>query len=142
MKVTKSWAGVPLDPNAVASPCGAIAYTVYNDTFSLSFNGQTIPVDEGGITWPNDVYGKFRRAPSSNETQWIDPQNEHFINWMRISGLPNFSKLWGKIHQDLPAGDYVMTIGNNFSLKEWSGNKYFILTTNSSAGGANYLLPV
>ena len=40
MKVTHSWAGVPLDPNAIASPCGAIAYTFFNDSFSLfSQNG-------------------------------------------------------------------------------------------------------
>jgi hypothetical protein len=142
MKVTKSWAGVTLDPNAIASPCGAIAYTFYNDTFSLSFNGNNIPIDQGGITWTNDVYGKFRRASNSNLTQWIDPQNEHFINWMRIAGLPNFNKIWGKIQQNLSPGSYVMTINNNFNLKEWSGNKYFILSTNSSAGGPNYLLPI
>lgn len=62
MKVTKSWGGYDLDPNAVASPCGAIAYTFYNDTFSLSLSGNSIAIDQTGITWPNDVYGKFRRA--------------------------------------------------------------------------------
>jgi hypothetical protein len=61
---------------------------------------------------------------------------------MRLSGLPNFQKVWGKIYQNLSPGDYTMTINNNFNLKEWSGNKYFILSTTSSAGGANYLLPV
>jgi hypothetical protein len=61
---------------------------------------------------------------------------------MRISGLPNFQKLWGKIYQNLSPGNYIMNVGNNFNLKEWSGNKYFILSTNSSAGGTNYLLPV
>jgi hypothetical protein len=45
MKVTQSWGGVPLNPNAVASPCGAIAYTFYNDSFSLNINGATIPID-------------------------------------------------------------------------------------------------
>jgi hypothetical protein len=35
-----------------------------------------------------------------------------------------------------------MTIKNNFNLTEWSGNKYFILTTGSAAGGRNYLLPI
>lgn len=117
MKVTKSWAGVTLDPNAIASPCGSIAYTFYNDTFSLSLNGNNIPIDQTGITWPNDIYGKYRRAANSNETQWIDPENEHFINWMRLSGLPNFKKLWGKIYQNLGPGDYVMSINNYFTLK-------------------------
>jgi len=35
MKVTHSWAGMPLDPKGIASPCGAIAYTYFNDSFSL-----------------------------------------------------------------------------------------------------------
>jgi hypothetical protein len=45
LKVTKSWAGVSLDPSALASPCGGIAYTFFNDTFSLfSPSGQQIPI--------------------------------------------------------------------------------------------------
>ena len=143
MKKTLAWDNVTtLDPNAIASPCGAIAYTFYNDTFSLTFNGNNIPIEQTGITWPNDVGGKYRQAPNSNQTQWIDPQNEHFINWMRLSGLPNFQKVWGKIYQNLSPGDYTMTVTNNFNLKEWSGNKYFILSTTSSAGAANYLMPI
>lgn len=45
MKVTKSWGGVTLDPNAIASPCGAIAFTFFNDTYSLSSNGVTYAID-------------------------------------------------------------------------------------------------
>jgi len=46
MKVTKSWGGVDLDPQALASPCGGIAYTFFNDTFQLySSNGQQISID-------------------------------------------------------------------------------------------------
>lgn len=45
MKVTQSWANVTLDPNAVASPCGSIAYAFFNDTFSLSSNSMQIPID-------------------------------------------------------------------------------------------------
>lgn len=62
MKVTKSWAGITLDPNAIASPCGAIAYTFYNDSFSLSSNGVAIEINQNNITWPGDIYGKYRRA--------------------------------------------------------------------------------
>lgn len=35
---------------------------------------------------------------------------------MRTAGLPNFRKLWGKIEQDLEAGDYVITIDNSKEL--------------------------
>lgn len=33
--VSTSWGGVALDPSAIASPCGAIARTFFNDTFQL-----------------------------------------------------------------------------------------------------------
>jgi len=61
---------------------------------------------------------------------------------MRTAGLPNFKKVWGKIHQNLPAGQYKMVIQNNYNLQEWLGPKNFILTTNSSTGAKNYLLPI
>jgi hypothetical protein len=35
-----------------------------------------------------------------------------------------------------------MVASNAFNITEWQGNKYFILTTNSAAGGKNYLLPI
>jgi hypothetical protein len=66
MKVTTSWGGTPLDPNAVASPCGTIAYTYFNDTFALTYKANSIPIDQSGITWANDVRGKFKRSPNSN----------------------------------------------------------------------------
>lgn len=38
------------------------------------------------------------------------------MNWMRISSLPNFRKLWGKINQDLPSGTYTVQIDNSILL--------------------------
>jgi len=40
------------------------------------------------------------------------------------------------------AGEYQMIASNAFNITEWHGNKYFILTTGSPAGGKNYLLPI
>ena len=102
MKVTHSWAGILLDPNAVASPCGAIAYTFFNDSFGIfSSNGQQKTITQQSITWPGDLGYKYKQSPNSNQTQWINPENEHFINWMRIGGIPNFKKLWGRIDSNL-----------------------------------------
>ena len=39
------------------------------------------------------------------------------MNWMRIASSPQFKKLWGKIEDDLIAGNYTLTIQNsNFDL--------------------------
>jgi hypothetical protein len=72
----------------------------------------------------------------------MDPENEHFIVWMRTSGLPNFKKPWGKIERDLPAGEYRVTVKNNYNSTEWNGNRYFLLTTLSLVGGRNFVLPI
>lgn len=50
-----------------------IAYTYFNDTFSLSKDGVSIPIDESGISWPGDIGGKYKRSSNSSSTQWIDP---------------------------------------------------------------------
>ena len=96
-----------------------LAYTYFNDTFSLSKNGNNIPIDENGISWPGDKGDKYKRAPNSESTQWVDPENEHFIVWMRTSGLPNFKKLWGVINQDLAPGNYTLHVIFNYNSKEW-----------------------
>lgn len=33
-------------------------------------------------------------------------EDEHFIVWMRMAGLPNFRKLWGRIEGGLEKGKY------------------------------------
>ena len=53
---------------------------------------------------------------------------------MRPSGLPNFKKLWGKIHQPLDPGEYTLNVANNYRLPNWSDNKYVVLSTVRRAG--------
>lgn len=57
----------------------------------------SVAINETGIAWPGDQGSKYKRSVNSAAVQWVDPENEHFIVWMRTSGLPNFKKLWGRI---------------------------------------------
>jgi hypothetical protein len=52
-----------------------LAYTYFNDTFSILKDGNTIPIDQTGISWPGDQGGKYKRAPNSEATQWVDPES-------------------------------------------------------------------
>lgn len=61
---------------------------------------------------------------------------------MRTAGLPNFRKLWGKIEEDLPAGTYYVSIDNNYNVSDFSGKKYFVLSTTNMLGGQNYFLAI
>lgn len=117
----KSWDGVPLDPEAVANPCGLLAKYMFNDTFKLYEDEQLtrqIEIIEHGIAWVEDKGIKFKRAPNSRAVQWLDPEDEHFIVWMRVAGLPKFRKLWGKLEShDLKAGEnYYLEIQNNYNV--------------------------
>ena len=68
--------------------------------------------------------------------------NEHFIVWMRSSGLPNFRKLWGRISEGLEMGDYMLVVDNQFEVRPFSGKKSFVISTISSMGGKNPFLAV
>lgn len=136
LSVTTSYGGVTLDKDAVANPCGLIAKSFFNDEFSIA--GLTI--DETGISWYSDRTYKFGKPTNSASIQWIDPTNEHFIVWMRTAGMPNFRKLWGKIHAGVPAGTYTLTIKNNYDVSAYDGKKKFILSTTNAFGGKNTFL--
>lgn len=60
----------PLDPKAIAYPCGLIAKSLFNDTYSLSILSETDPtsafflnpieIDSNNIAWQSDVDYKFK----------------------------------------------------------------------------------
>lgn len=84
----------------------------------------TLPVSDKGIAFKSDVKYRFANytptffnpilnslrggfnlsAASGGATP---KENERFINWMRVSALPKFRKLWGKIETDLKKGDVI-----------------------------------
>ena len=51
----------------------------------------------------------FDKNPDKSK-QWIDMTDEHFLVWMRPSGLPNPKKLWGRINRDLKKGEIIDVI--------------------------------
>lgn len=69
----------------IAIPCGLIAKSVFNDTFSLStapFTGTNISsgllsIDSQNIAWKSDVDYKFfnQKQGSYKDVQWLDIEN-------------------------------------------------------------------
>ncbi|CAH1787960.1 unnamed protein product, partial [Owenia fusiformis] len=115
-------------PEIPYAPCGAIANSLFNDSFTLTYNAASgdIPVglNRRGIAWSTDRDVKFRNPPGAsldeafantrqpmnwqhNITQ-LDPddpdnngyQNEDLIVWMRTAALPTFRKLYRKINHN------------------------------------------
>lgn len=141
--------GKNLSGDDIANPCGLIAKSFFNDTFAMfTFNGDPITIDEEDIAWESDVDKKFSRLDDDwQKDQWLDVENgiiylEHFIVWMRVSGLPNFRKLWGKIDQDLDKGTYRVVIDSKYSVSEFDVEKYVVISTVNSLGGKNEFLGI
>ena len=80
------------------------------------------------------------KGTSWEDVQWLDMTDEHFIVWMRTSGLPTFRKLWGRIDDGLVQGEYYMRIVNNYEVKSFSGSKSLVISTMNFLGGKNEFL--
>ncbi|TFK46026.1 cell cycle control protein [Heliocybe sulcata] len=144
-------------------PCGLIANSVFNDTFSsltnLGGNGDYV-FSETGIAWPGEAK-KYAATPGYSASEIVPPPNwmarypngytddnlpnlhndEHFQNWMRTAGLPTFSKLYGRNdHDTLVSGTYQISIGMNFPVQTYHGTKSIVISTVSWIGGKNNFL--
>jgi len=66
----------------VISPCGLIAWSVFNDSFSLvKEDGTKVAMLETGVAWPSDVSDKFHNAGDSSTGTNFPP----FAHWKQAS---------------------------------------------------------
>jgi hypothetical protein len=149
-------------------PCGLVANSLFNDTFidirllnpaDDSNNFTAYNFSETGIAWPGEA--KKYKPTTYNASDIVPPPNwsarfpqgynssnlpdlstnEHFQNWMRTSGLPTFSKLWGRNDHDVMAkGNYQVTVNLNFPVLPYKGTKSIVISTVSWIGGKNPFL--
>ena len=133
--------GSALDPEAYAVPCGLMAKTFFNDTFSFSIGSTDLTVDETNIAFDKDK--KLYDENPDRSKQWMDMTNEHFLVWMRPSGLPNPKKLWGRINRDLKQGEKIdIAINNNYDVSHYKGKKRIVLSNATKFGGKNKFLGI
>ncbi|MCJ1439111.1 hypothetical protein MMC27_008502 [Xylographa pallens] len=153
-------------------PCGLIANSLFNDSFSSptllntinsSASSQLYEMTNKGIAWSSDakLYGKtaYNNSYISVPPNWVDrwgpdgytdahpppdlSQDEEFQVWMRTAGLPAFSKL-AKRNDNTPmtAGRYRVDIDMLFPVTEYGGTKSLVISTRTVMGGRNPFLGI
>ena len=112
----------PFDPKSIASPCGLVAKSYFNGIYNSNYldsyylfdtNQNPIFINRRNIS---NYYSKeyvFKREPHFQHTQWIDVEDESFINWMQMESFPDFIKFYGRIETNLNEGVYSFKIFNS-----------------------------
>lgn len=152
-------------------PCGLAANSVFNDTFSSpvllnvpgsSTDNETYFMEsKKGISWESDreLYGesKYNWTDVLVPPNWIErypngysdtyhpelKEDETFQVWMRLAGLPTFSKLAQRNDTaTMRTGTYTVDIDHHFNVTEYGGTKSIIISTRTVMGGKNPFLGI
>lgn len=135
-------------------PCGLIAWSLFNDTYSLSRNDIALPINKNGIAWESDKTSRFGSDVYPKNFQTRSPigggklnekiplnQQEDLLVWMRTATLPSFRKLYGRIETDLEENEIIkVVIQNNYNTYTFSGKKKLVISTTTWIGGKNDFL--
>ncbi|QPG74374.1 hypothetical protein FOA43_001701 [Brettanomyces nanus] len=146
-------------------PCGLIANSLFNDTYSI-LNAVNDTTDDymlyrEGIAWGYNK-GRFKKTKYSPD-EVVPPPNwikmypngynstnmpniadwPELQNWMAPAALTPFSKMVGRNDDDkLTKGTYEVSIGLHFPVLPYDGHKYIYLSTRSVIGGRNTFLGI
>lgn len=128
------------DNGTVLVPCGLIANSRFNDTFTLCRDLQCtdrVRLNSSGIAWNIDRTKRFIGSDNYTDAQNALIRSEDFMVWMRLAAYRNWKKLYRIIDEDLPAGKYYVRIDANFPVESFDGEKFFFLSETAWFGGPN-----
>lgn len=137
-------------------PCGLIAWSLFNDTFSFSRGTKKLEIERKNIAWKSDREHKFGNkvypfnfqngsliGGGKLDTTIPLSEQEDLIVWMRTAAFPSFRKLYGRIEEDLEEDDIIIVhLKNNYNTYSFGGTKTLVLSTSSWLGGKNSFLGV
>jgi len=70
--------GALLNPDDPAIPCGLVAKSFFNDTYSITYpSGAPVTIDSSSIAWDSDVLYKFKNIKPNTlpaDKKWDDVQ--------------------------------------------------------------------
>lgn len=137
-------------------PCGLIAWSMFNDSYTFNRGALKLKVNRKNIAWKSDRDHKFGKQVYPFNFQngtfiggaKLDPRiplsdQEDLIVWMRTNALPSFRKLYGRIEEDLEEDDVIVVhLMNNYNTYSFGGKKRLVLSTSNWLGGKNNFLGI
>lgn len=154
------------DEGKIYYPCGLIANSMFNDTYSTELaavNGTSkdYPFTDWGTSWETDKHrfkktkyrvdqivpppNWYKRYPNGyNESNVPDISSWwQFQNWMHTPALPTFNKLALRNDNDtLTKGTYEVSVGLHFPVLPYKGHKYIYVSERSVMGGKNSFMGI
>lgn len=112
-----------------------------------------LELDKSDIEWISNSrrFGKnFQLHEREYPLRWQKYPNDvisnpNFRNWMLVSMLPTFKKLYGEIilnEGEFLSGKYKINITYLYEVKSFKGRKFIVLSNTSFMGGKNILIPI
>ncbi|XP_071690122.1 putative ALA-interacting subunit 2 isoform X3 [Rutidosis leptorrhynchoides] len=137
-------------------PCGLVAWSLFNDTYSFSRGTKKLKIERKNIAWKSDRDHKFGEdvypfnfqnssfiGGGKLDTTIPLSDQEDLIVWMRTAAFPSFRKLYGRIEEDLGEDDIIVVrLMNNYNTYSFGGTKMLVLSTSSWLGGKNSFIGV
>eukprot|EP00892_Ulva_mutabilis_P006042 jgi/Ulvmu1/380/UM001_0387.1 len=146
-----------LEQNGLVTPCGLIAWSYFNDTFS-DFKAvredqtaliESIVVDSDRLAWSTDrqdLFGNYEPVNHNSipafrggkEMLLNVSQDEQFMVWMRPAAHADVRKYYGVIRTDLKEGDRLQfSVTHQYNTYEFGGEKELLFTTSGPFGNRN-----
>ena len=123
---------------------GLMGKNYFNDIFDdwrIKGSSDNLKFNDSNIARKSDIekYKDFTVLDYDD----INMRDEHFLVWMRPAPLTNFSKLYGRIEEDIEEKSIIkVNVTNNYNSSNFNGSKYLILRTVNNFGGDNTFLAI
>ncbi|EAY22669.1 membrane protein, putative [Trichomonas vaginalis G3] len=132
-------------------PCGLLPMTVFNDTFVIASDNITMKEKEITQKTYKKIFHQSMNLTNPELNYWLrnnrsltfpgEQENEHFINWLQVSPLKTFRKLYGYVSHSsgvFPKGTEIeIAIIDNYPINKANFKKYLVLAQTNFLGCKN-----